>query len=188
MTAYEILPAINAWCAACGFHVPRTRRGWGYLGQTFLEWPLDRTVSEGPLQVQIELLPTSAPFEKVTAKVFACDPLGLEPNTAVRLALIEDVGEHMEDLYRVLGCFFPAEDRALDFCLMFAKAMRLYCKGTNTPRFDLSRSVYLPQFRVALVDALNGEGYTNVSFKADILQINYEHPESPLEQALFVTK
>lgn len=182
-----IIPAITQWCRARGIVEPNVRKGWGYLGQTFVEWITPRALC------QLELLPSSNDFAtcKVTAGVCICDPLCAGKDHAYRVKRIQDVGQHMDELLAALDMFFPGAKEPFDFCRLMAKVIDCDCTEGVAARarhveYNLAESVYREQFDKALVDALNGEGFTEVTFSEQgLLRVSWEKPASPQEQKLF---
>jgi hypothetical protein len=184
---YQIFPTIVEWCRKRHIKEPTTRRGWGYLGQTFVEWfdPVPRC--------QVELLPTSADLAtcEVTARIFICDPLCSGQSHCYRVHSISNVGAHMVELFSTLDLFFPGTQKTFDFCKFMARVLDYECSDSvafhaRHVEYNLAKSMYREQFDKSLVDALNGEGFTEVTFsKEGLLRVSWENPASPQEQKLF---
>jgi hypothetical protein len=187
-SAYNIVPAITSWCQTRGIRTPQVRKGWGYRGQTFVEW------LGPPAQCQLELLPSSNDFAScnVTAHVLVCDPLCSNGECVYRVKAIPDVGTHMTELFATLDMFFPRAKDSFGFCKFMATVIDYDCSNEGVAKrarhveYNLAQSVYREQFDKDLVNALNGEGFTEATFSQQgRLRISWEKPASPQEQKLF---
>lgn len=180
----DIVSSIEHWSKARGVAEPSVEQGWEYLGQMIVNWSNPRYLC------QLELLLVEETSE-IRAHVAVCDPLCAGNGTGYRFKVFPDVRQSMDELFTTLDMFFPNAKDPLGFCLFIARIIDYDCQKRIVKRarhveYDLSRSVYREQFNHALMDALKGVGFTQVSFSPQgLLRIDWENPESPLEQKLY---
>lgn len=172
---------ILATIKSSGLPSPHYRRGWQYVGQAFLEW----SGSSG-IQLQVELLVTKD--DRLTAKLFVCDPFGTEPDAGYRLIMINDVLNHLPEFLEAIELFFPTTKNGLKLCLELSKVVFELCRtaalrGESKLVLPRGRSAYQEQLKF-FEEALKGSGLSQVESTESSWTISWACPATPFEKEL----